>query len=702
MRLLKKTGEAFLLAGIFFLAFLIFFEDRIRLPVWVQVVGRMHPMFLHFPITLLLVYFVIFWIPVQRSSTWVKVIGLIAACSAVITAIMGLLLSLQETHEGNTFIRHKWGGVSIALLAFSFYYLHSFFIRKKSLGRSLTVLSAALILFTGHWGGNLTHGENYLLEPFAKEKRNVPLNQARAFIDIVQPIFQSRCGTCHSDADRKGGLSLSDTTAILQGGKTGPFFLAGDPANSLFLQRLLLPAGNKKHMAPLSKPQLTDEEFQLLYSWVKAGAPLDKKIIELPEKDSFRLLASRSILPSGSIPEQTTYNFPAADEKIIRSLNNNYRSVTPLGLHSAALEVQFYGRKAYTAKSLEELLSVKQQIIELGLAGMPLKNDDLKTIGQMMNLQKLNINYTPVSDEGILNIIKLKKLREIALSGTAVSAMSLEKLIKIPSLKTIFIWNTSVDSNKISYLQNHYKKIKIETGYSDNGQALLPLNPPVTQAVPGVYGSSVVVKLTHPMKGVEIRYTLDESEPDSIRSRLYKEPLELTTFTVVKARAFKKKWYGSKPLKAVYFMQGLKPDSISIVSDQPENRGSGKILFDLETGDLNVGSGKWLDLKKTTSCYVFFNTPVRVHKLMMNMFTDIKNKMFLPAKMVVRGGMDKNNMKLLQTWKSGAPPKKGDPDLVQPAIEFAETKLRCIELIIDPLLIKKEDPHSFISEVVLQ
>jgi len=700
MPVLKKTGEGLLLAGIFFLLFLLLFEDRIHLPLWLQVAGRMHPMFLHFPITLLLVYFVTFWIPLnEASSPWVTIIGFIAAFSAIITAIMGLLLSLQETQDGAVFFRHKWGGVSIALLAFLFYFLHSFFIRKKNIGRPLTIAATVLVLITGHWGGDLTHGENYLLQPFAAEKKIVPLSQAIAYGDIIQPLFQRRCAGCHNDGNSKGGLSLSDTTGMLKGGKTAAFFIAGDAVHSLFLKRISLPAEDKKHMPP--NMQLPAEELQLLHSWVKAGAPLNKKIISLPEKDSFLLLASRLLQPMGNAG-QSTYRFAAAGEKIIRSLNNNYRVVTPLDLNSPALEVQFYGSKAYTSKSLEELLPVKQQIVTLGLAKMPVKDNELKIISQMSNLQKLNINYTDITDEGIVYLHALKELQEITLSGTAVTAKGMEQLVKLASVKEIFVWNTTIDSNKINDLQKKFKKVKIETGYRDEGQDVLPLNPPVVKIIPGVYDPPLKINMSHPLKGVEIRYTIDGSDPDSIHSTVYNAPLELNAFTVIRARAFKPKWLGSKTMKAVYFMKGLKPDSVSIVSDERENINKGKILFDLETGDVNVGSGKWLGLKKTTSAYMFFKDPVLLHKIALNMFVDVKSKMFLPAKMEVWGGMDKNNMKLLKTWKSKLPLKEVSADLVQPIIDFAEMRVKCIGIIIYPFEIKKADVQSFISEIVLE
>src|SRR5678816_114361 len=38
------------------LLFLLLFETRISVPVWLQVVGRMHPLVLHFPIVLVILY----------------------------------------------------------------------------------------------------------------------------------------------------------------------------------------------------------------------------------------------------------------------------------------------------------------------------------------------------------------------------------------------------------------------------------------------------------------------------------------------------------------------------------------------------------------------------------------------------------------------------------------------------------------------
>src|SRR5919112_1070415 len=107
MERVRKIGDGFLLGSVIFLLFLFVFQHRIYIPLWLQVVGRMHPMFLHFPIVLLLLSFFTAWIPVkEKNDDWLLLLGLIAALSAVVTAIMGLLLSVTDDRTGNVLEWH--------------------------------------------------------------------------------------------------------------------------------------------------------------------------------------------------------------------------------------------------------------------------------------------------------------------------------------------------------------------------------------------------------------------------------------------------------------------------------------------------------------------------------------------------------------------------------------------------------------------
>lgn len=708
MQIIKKTGEGFLIGGISFLLFLLFFEDRIHLPAWVQVIGRMHPMFLHFPIVLLLVYFISLWSPAKESTSWTDGIRLLAVLTAVITAIMGLLLSLEEERSGQTFSWHKWGGIFIALISFLLYYLHAYLRGKSWLVRPLTVSVSLLLLLTGHWGADLTHGENYLLEPIAgSEIEKAPLDKAMAFQHVIKPILEQKCTGCHGAANTKGGLILEDTSSVLRGGKTGPLLIAGRPDSSLLIKRILLPPEDKKHMAPGTKPQLSEAEVQLLQAWIKSGAPLSQKIISLPVQDSFRILAAGYLAPS-TTGDQIAYGFPPAPESKIRALNNNFRVVTPLGMGAPALAVQFYGAGSYSAKALEELLQVKEQITELSLARLPVKDEDLRAVQQFKNLQKLNLNYTHITGKGLLQLATLKKLQELSLAGVRLSAAEAMQLSKLPALAALYVWNANLDSAAVAALQNSNKGLIIETGYIDDGQTILPLNPPVAKTVPGIYEPASLIELKHPFRGVEIRYTLDESEPDSVRSPLYKEPLKLDKFTVVKARAFRPGWYGSKAMKAVYFTKGIKPDSVVAISKSQTYKGKEQMLFDAEIGDLNLSSGKWLEVKEPVTYLFYFKEPVTVRQVSMNTFVRMDWDIFPASKIEVWAGMHQGNLKRISTWKQAPPSKMEDPDLQQPKMDFAATQVRCMRVVVHPLSSipawrpsKGKPSKVFLSEVVL-
>ncbi|HKG69007.1 MAG TPA: c-type cytochrome domain-containing protein, partial [Segetibacter sp.] len=525
METVKKIGEGILKSGIIFLLFILFFENKIHVPAWLQVVGRMHPMFLHFPIVLLLLSFFTFWLPEnQHNKEWFNGLRLVASLSAMVTAIMGILLSLEDERSGNILQLHKWTGVGIALLSFLFYSFHHFF-NHKIIGRSFTLIASLCIVIAGHFGASLTHGENYLLAPVStKEKKLVSIDQAMIFADVIKPVFEKKCFSCHRSGNIKGGLMLDDSSGIMSGGKTGPLFVAGYPDSSLLIRRILLPPEDKKHMPPASKPALADDEIGLLKAWIQSGGLMNKRIMELPEQDTFRIAAAKFLGPSEKELSKTVYDFPAADDKKINALNNNYRVIEPQGVGSPALSVHFYGKNAYSKKSLEELLPLKQQIIQLSLARMPVKDDDLALIKQMTNLRELNLNYTDVTSKGLEQLMGLQNLQEIALSGTAIDRTSLEKIAALPSINSVYIWNTRIDSMHVASVRNKFKKVNIETGFADNG-TIIALSPPMIQNSTGIFDKDTQIVIKHPFKGVDIRYTLDATMPDSVNSPLYKEPI---------------------------------------------------------------------------------------------------------------------------------------------------------------------------------
>lgn len=689
MQLLKKTAELFLLAAFIFLLFIVAFEQRIQMPNWLQVAGRMHPMLLHFPIVLLLIYFFSLWLPRQVNENWITGLGLVATLTAVITAMTGFILSLEEIREGTTFSLHKWGGIIIALLSAIIYYLHSLFGSRKIILGPLTLAGCVLIFFTGHWGANLTHGENYLLQPMAAAPKKADFDKAFAFEDVVAPVLQNKCGSCHNASNAKGGLSIADTTGLLEGGKTGPFFIAGNVDSSLFMQRILLPQEHKKHMAPKAKPQLTDDEILLLKAWIKSGAPLHKKIMDLPATDSFRIIAANYLSPSSN-NLQIAYNFPAAEESKITSLNNNYRFVTSLGKGSPALSVQFYGKDGYSAKALEELLGVKQQITELNIARLPVKDEDIKFVQQFINLEKLNLNYTDVTDKGISQLNNLKNLKELALSGTAVTVAALKNLLQLPQLSSVYIWNTGLDSLKIAGIQQLNKNVRFETGFdSKKDTTTYKLTPPLVKTKDGIFEDNIVIEMKHGIKGVELRYTLDGSEPDSLRSPLYKTGIPMDSSVVLKAKAFREGWHSSNVVEQVFMKKGLTIDSIELLTppDKSLNPKNEKILHDDIIGKVTpYRNNKWFGYQKNAAVFLLhFAAPVSVKELWV-LCNKLPQEHIFPAQTIeVWGGVDKKKMKLLRTVSPVMPTANNPTAVVPIELVFTPTTVKYVKVIVQPL-----------------
>ncbi|MFT3705905.1 MAG: chitobiase/beta-hexosaminidase C-terminal domain-containing protein [Agriterribacter sp.] len=716
MQKITKIGSAVLFGSMIFLLFLVVFESVLHIPGWLAVAGRMHPMFLHFPIVLLLLSFFTVWIPKgnDTSDQWLNLLRLVAALSAVITAIMGMLLSLEDGRSGDLLQQHKWGGVVIAIFGFLFYSYFPLLAKRFVFTRIFTVIATIVIVITGHWGADLTHGTDYVLAPIKKsDLQLVPPDKAVIFADVIQPILDKKCITCHGESSTKGGLLLSNLKGVLAGGKSGPLFIPGQPDTSLIIHRIHLAGDDKKRMPPLSKPQLTEAEASILYAWIKSGAATDAKLFSLPEKDSFRILATSYLLPGENITSnEPVYTFEAADEKKVLALNNNYRIVVPLGKNSPALAVNFFGKNAYNSKALEELLPVKQQVIELSLARMPVKDDDLKTVQQLENLRKLNLNYTDITPKGIETLASLKNLRELTLSGTAVTADALEKILPLPDLAEVYVWDTKIDSTQLGRLKNKYPKMLIENGFVDKGGDIVALSPPMIKSPGSIFDKDVQVELRHPFKGVEIRYTLDGTEPDSVTGTIYTAPIPVTKNTTINAKAFKKGWYGSGDAKASFIKRSIIPDSAIAItpSDMRYRATNAEALYDGLLGDYNNNSnGDWYGYNKNDAAYyLLFKKEVTVSNVLVNMMQNLGGYIFPATKIDVWGGKDSLHMSLLGSVKPPIPPK-GDPTkLVQQDVQFAPAQVQCLKIVAQPIRSlpqwhdgKGKEGWVFISEVVL-
>ncbi len=213
------------------LIFLLLFENRLSIPSWLQVVGRMHPLVLHFPIVLMIVAIVAELF--LSSSKDYNEIGdwllLSVAGTAVLTSIMGLLLSVEGGYEEDALFFHKYGGIVLSLLALTWYAFREK-IRKRKIATALVgVISVIAIIVTGHQGANITHGEDFLLGPISSDEEQpaVLMEDAVVFTHMVMPILESKCISCHNSGKAKGELTMESAALLVKGGKNGALWDTG-------------------------------------------------------------------------------------------------------------------------------------------------------------------------------------------------------------------------------------------------------------------------------------------------------------------------------------------------------------------------------------------------------------------------------------------------------------------------------------------
>ena len=697
---LKRFAEQLLFASNIFIAFLFLFESKLVIPLWLQTIGRMHPLILHFPIVILLIAMLMEFFrfkPENAANTFynnfLQNLVLIGALFAAVTVIMGLFLSKEEGYAGDTLFWHKWTGAGIFFFASFIYWIRNNGWYKAPVAKAGALLTVVALVLTGHFGAALTHGEDFIFEPIAKSMAPpaVPIEKAVVFNDVIMPIFEQKCISCHNPDKLKGELMLTDVKSILKGGKSGKLFVPGNPAISLLLERVHMPVDDKKHMPPSGKTQLTTQEIQILALWVKGEANFKQKVIDLPLNDSLRLLASARLKPSEV--QEEIYDFDAVDEETIIKLNNDYRTIAVVAKESPAVSVNIYNRSAYTVKQLDELDGIKKQIVSLNLNKLPVKDSDLKSVSKFENLRKLDLNFTDITSDGLKELSSLKHLNNLTLSGTKVNFQGLKtQLPSFKALKTISVWETALTVSEIDQLKKANKNLTIIGGFKDDGKDPLKLNPPQVKNVSTVFDQTLNVQLRHPIKGVAIRFTTDGTEPDSLKSPVFDGKTVISQNTTIKALATKDGWFTSDTATFNFYKSNFAPDSVTVLF--PLNRvhqaEADKTFFNRKLGVLGANNPAWANnwagvRDNDMGIISEFKKPVTVSSVGLHYMVEEDTGIFPPALVEVWGGPDRNSLKLITKFKAAMPVKGDRPSLKLIEGKFKPTTVAYLKIVAKPL-----------------
>src|SRR5215471_7786036 len=91
------------------------------------------------------------------------------------------------------------------------------------------------------------------------------------YLRDIKPILAGRCYACHAAIKQKGSLRLDTAALVREGGGTGPAIVAGKPADSLLIKRILGEGGLSRMPPEDAGEALKPAQVALIRKWIEQG-----------------------------------------------------------------------------------------------------------------------------------------------------------------------------------------------------------------------------------------------------------------------------------------------------------------------------------------------------------------------------------------------------------------------------------------------
>ncbi len=558
-----------------------------------EFIGKLHPLLLHLPIGILVYAFLHWgyeqWLSkkqVQTDFTFAFTFGALAAAAS---AVSGWVLARGGGYDEDLLQWHKYLGIATAVGAFCLLWAY----RKWSGQMRFAVLFVAFILLlgaTGHYGGSLTHGADFLNWPTTEKEVLIieNLQEAHIFQDIVMPIFAKKCVSCHNPQKLKGDLLLNDLEGLLKGGKNGPVMRPGLAAESAIISRIFLPKEEEEHMPPTGKLQLSTQERDFLKWWVDNMEHFEQRIKELPTTPAIEsyLSSLQNQYPADvdrPSPQQLT---GLSEQGILASLQT---AVAPW------VDVRLIQADSFVAENLRSLKKIAPAIRSIDLSRSTVTDADLKILERLENVAHINLSNCAIGSEAISYLQDLPALRTLNLYGTQVDSSIFPMLTAMKKLEKVYLWQTSITAPQLAELQATNPQLEISTGVDFEQFGSPTLVAPLIIAEQDLFTDSLLITFETQAARAVIKYTLAGSTPTA-SSTTYTAPFYVYETTEVKGIMIMNGWTDSEAVartfaKSRFPIAKLK---LSVVPNEKYAAEGAETLVDLKKGSNAFADGQWL------------------------------------------------------------------------------------------------------------
>ncbi|WP_114751799.1 c-type cytochrome domain-containing protein [Pleomorphovibrio marinus] len=453
--------------------------------------GRFHPLFLHLPIGFLVLGFILEFVSRKEKYRSLRpAVGFtlfLGAVSALITAILGLMLATDGGYSEDLLAIHQWLGIGLVVFAFGAWFIYTRKEKKQDpkLEKAYVGLLSLMMVFlggAGHYGGSLTHGTTYLtqympdgmraLAGLPQQQRGFKpienIEEAVVFEDIVHPILEMRCNSCHNASKKKGELQMHTVDYLKKGGESGPVFVAGQPLDSEMIKRIHLPESDDDHMPPKGKTQLTPGQVALLEWWIAEGAPFDKKVAELKtnsEIDDILLTLADPDANKTEVELLLAEGVEEADPEKVKEIKSKGVMIKPLSNNENWLQVTLNKSLPVDELLAEIAEAFPNQVTWLDIKDSPVTDEGFASVAKMTNLTRLRAEKTSITDKAMGHIKELPYLEFLNIYGTKVGDEGVLALGDLGNLRSLYVWDSRVTKQGAKQLEEKLNKLEVNLGF---------------------------------------------------------------------------------------------------------------------------------------------------------------------------------------------------------------------------------------------
>jgi uncharacterized membrane protein len=454
------------------------FIGKIEPPVIFLMLGRFHPLVLHFPIVLIILALMLelaIKFKFVPNATGLQLSLLAASAFTALVAILaGYFLFVGGEYSGELMEQHFWGAtvsgagvffvIGLYLLSQRFTPVYPFYI-------GLLLLTNLSIGFTGHIGGSITHGKDYHTEYvpliFQDEPaRNKAVEEMLVYDDMISPIFQAKCMSCHNQSRSKGGLIMSSLQSITKGGDSGLALITPeDLEQSELFNRVTLPFDHDDVMPPEGQSPMSEQEIELLKYWIATGASPEQKVTALQAQPDIAGVTNELL------PQLARYRRKQAIAELkLKEVTNELETVGKklnLAIEPDSLEPGLFSLRVkfppapFSNDQFRELAPYNDAFSRLSIVSSSIDDDGLYHISQMTSVKKLFLQKTNIDGSGFVYLLQMPNLETLNLSFTKIDDKVALDLLKFPRLKEVYLLGTKCTPQVVEALRKNKPGLKI-------------------------------------------------------------------------------------------------------------------------------------------------------------------------------------------------------------------------------------------------